>query len=175
MRPTESACSSHGTVLREYIELQEAETRRYSDSYSFTERCELSVPWPPQWRIQLENEFTEPVALLSTQPLTFRFRVQPSGGASTYSRSVLGASRNLSNHGDASRQSQHRLPHFAAFSRPRSCFRSATNSVGRAALSSTADEATATHRSPLSRSDPGLRRSDPHTEGSRSSRWFARM
>jgi hypothetical protein len=28
-------------------------------------------------------------------PLTFRFRVQPSGGASTYSRSVLGASRNL--------------------------------------------------------------------------------
>jgi len=28
-------------------------------------------------------------------PLTFRFRVRPSGGASTYSRSVLGASRNL--------------------------------------------------------------------------------
>src|SRR5262249_37798311 len=28
-------------------------------------------------------------------PLAFRFRVQPSGPASTYSRSVLGASRNL--------------------------------------------------------------------------------
>ena len=28
-------------------------------------------------------------------PLTFRFRVRPSGGASTYSRSELGASRNL--------------------------------------------------------------------------------
>ena len=28
-------------------------------------------------------------------PLTFRFRVRPSGGASTYSRSLLGASRNL--------------------------------------------------------------------------------
>jgi len=31
-------------------------------------------------------------------PLTFRFRVRPSGGASTYSRSVLGASRNLCTH-----------------------------------------------------------------------------
>ena len=48
-------------------------------------------------------------------PLTFRFRVRPSGGASTYSRSVLGASRNLRTPGRRIKALLHLLPHFATF------------------------------------------------------------
>jgi hypothetical protein len=34
---------------------------------------------PALLRSTYQKEFTEPVALLSTHPMTFRFRVQPSG------------------------------------------------------------------------------------------------